>query len=202
MSLAVAAGAAPPAELQFPLRISEAAATDAARLLEAARARDFFVISPGGGWTSKCWSPDRFGALCRELWERHRLRALVNTGSNQRELAESIARAAAPAESVVISPSLPVLAAVLAKALLVVGADSGPVHLAAALGTPVVALFGPTDPVRNGPRPRGTALRNVSTHRDHTRGASHSEAMLSITVEQVLAASEAELNAGIKPQNP
>jgi heptosyltransferase-1 len=89
------------------------------------------------------------------------------------------------------------LAAILAQARIVVAGDSGPLHLAAALGTHVVALFGPTDPARNGPLPRGTVLRNASSEEtSHKRVAAYSERMLSLTVDQVLAAAEQEM--GVK----
>ncbi len=70
----------------------------------------------------------------------------------------------------------------LAGARLVVGADTGPVHLAAALGTRVVALFGPTDPARNGPLPRGAVLRNAAAEDStYKRGKTYSETMLSVS---------------------
>jgi heptosyltransferase-1 len=77
----------------------------------------------------------------------------------------------------------------------VVGADTGPVHLAAALGVRVVALFGPTDPARNGPLPAGAVLRNTSSGEStYKRGKEYSEAMLAVSVEQVLDAAEREMS--------
>jgi heptosyltransferase-1 len=82
--------------------------------------------------------------------------------------------------------------ALLRRAKLIVSVDTGPLHLASALGTPVVGLFGPTDPARNGPYSAGDiSVRNpghsITTYR---RGASYSPAMLSITVDQVFDAVE------------
>ena len=76
--------------------------------------------------------------------------------------------------------------ALLRRAKFVVSADTGPLHLASALGTPVVGLYGPTDPARNGPsaaRPSSSAIRKSET--TYRRGASYSSPMLSITVDQV-----------------
>jgi heptosyltransferase-1 len=76
-----------------------------------------------------------------------------------------------------------------------VAADTGPLHLAAALGTPVVALFGPTDPARNGPVPKGTVLRHASEKETtYRRGENYSPAMLALGVEEVAAAVERELS--------
>jgi heptosyltransferase I len=86
------------------------------------------------------------------------------------------------------------LMALLRNAACVVGGDTGPLHLAAALGAPTVALFGPTDPARNGPyRGRGTeasehkdiVLRALGVRTTHKRGSQPHPSMLAITVEQV-----------------
>lgn len=195
ISLAVHAGAQAQPEMQFPLRVPEREAGEAREKLAREGVGDYMVVSPGGGWASKCWMPDRYGALCAELWRRHGLRALVNVSPRQAELARSVIAAAGPARPLVVSPSLPELAALLAAARLVVGGDTGPLHLAAAEGARVVALFGPTDPARNGPLPRGTVVRNVSAEETtYKRGKSYSPSMLSLTVEQVLEAAEREMS--------
>jgi heptosyltransferase-1 len=77
--------------------------------------------------------------------------------------------------------------ALLRRAKFVVSADTGPLHLASALGTPVVGLYGPTDPARNGPYGgRNVVIRNPSkSETTYRRGASYSSPMLSITVDQV-----------------
>jgi heptosyltransferase-1 len=197
VSLAVRAGAQAPREMQFPLRVPEREAHEVREKLLSEGVGDYVVVSPGGGWASKRWMPDRYGALCAELWRRQGLRAFVNVSASEAELARSVIGAAGPARPLAITPSLPELAALLATARLVVGADTGPLHLAAAEGTRVVALFGPTDPARNGPLPRGTVLRNVSAEgTTYKRGEAYSPSMLSLSVEQVLEAAERELNAG------
>ena len=200
LDLAVRAGAEPPGALQFPLRVPESELRQLRDKLSRESVADYVVVSPGGGWRSKCWTPDRYGALCKELWQRHGLRAMINVSPSQAELAQEVAFAAGEANPLTVSPPLLELAALLATARLVVGADTGPVHLAAALGTRVVALFGPTDPARNGPLPRGTVLRNTAPEAStYKRGKSYSETMLSVSVEQVLEASERELSMAPSP---
>jgi heptosyltransferase I len=204
VSLAVHAGARQPATLRFPLRVPNGEAS--MRLhnwLLHQGVRDYVVISPGGGWVSKRWPPDRFGALAAELWRQESLRAIVNIAGGEEHLAREIVRAAGAAKPLVISPSLPELAVLLAEARLVVVGDTGPLHLASALGTPVVALFGDTDPARNGPLPRGRVVQNFSTpppaylRGNYVRGSSYSVAMLSLTADQVLAAVQQELVATV-----
>ncbi len=210
-SLAIQAGAQPPVAMQFPVQVPDAelgklAATLAAKFaakLAAANTRDgYMVVSPGGGWKSKCWPPERYGQLCCKIWRSHGLQAVVNAGPGEEELGAAVIRAAAPATPVMMSPSLPELCALVKKARVVVAADTGPLHLAAAFGTRVVALFGPTDPARNGPvyagGERGTVLRNVSDDANtYKRGLEYSGAMLSISIEQVVAAVGCELGTRV-----
>jgi heptosyltransferase-1 len=154
------------------------------------------VVSPGGGWKSKCWPPERYGALCAALWRRLSVRAIVNAGPGEDELARAVVASAAPANPVVFSPSLRELAALVKTARVVVAADTGPLHLAAGLGTRVVALFGPTDPARNGPIPKGAVLRSATdTETTYKRGDSYAASMLALSVEQVAAAVEREWSA-------
>ncbi len=180
---------------RFPLRIPEEAEVEVDRRLAASGLAEFFVVSPGGGWRSKCWPPERYGELCRELERRHGWRAVVNHGPGERELADAVCRAAVPALPVVLSTNLPQLMALVKRAKCVVAGDTGPLHLAAALGTPVIGLYGPTDPKRNGPyNTADMVVRNASpAETTYKRGNTYSPAMLAITVEQVTSAVERRL---------
>jgi lipopolysaccharide heptosyltransferase I len=200
VDLAVRAGARPQTEPQFPLRVPE----NALRAVREKLACDgitgnYVVISPGGGWKSKCWPPERFDTLAAELLRRDGLRSVVNIAPGEEDLAAEIVHAAGKPAPPVVSVAIPELAALLAQARLVVAGDTGPLHLAAALGTRVVGLFGATDAERNGPVPRGLVLQNVSgpppeyVRGDYVRLNTFSEAMLSLSVEQVLAAVEQEI---------
>jgi heptosyltransferase I len=111
----------------------------------------YVVLSPGGGWCSKCWPPERFGTLCKKMFESLSLRCLINYGPGEEELASKTRAASGNADPALFNGELASLMSFLRGAACVVGGDTGPLHLAVALGTPVVALFGPTDPARNGP---------------------------------------------------
>ena len=99
------------------------------------------VLLPGAGKAGKLWPVERFRDLARRIGPA----ALAVWGPGEKELADAIGARVAP------PTNLRQLAAILADARLVIGADTGPLHLAAALGTPVIGLFGPTSPLRNGP---------------------------------------------------
>jgi heptosyltransferase I len=129
--------------------------------------RDAVVLLPGAGKPNKIWGVEPFRELSKRLGDR----AVVAWGPGEREMAEAIGGRIAPATS------LRELAHLLGHASVVVGGDTGPLHLAAALRTPVVGLYGPTNPRRNGPY--GQLSHCVSTY-DSTK------LMASITVEEVM----------------
>ncbi|HUI40652.1 MAG TPA: lipopolysaccharide heptosyltransferase I [Terriglobia bacterium] len=150
----------PRAEWQFPLPRSEAAELRVEERLAALGTPKFVVINPGAGWTSKRWPPERYAELVRELAQDEDL-SVVLTGSGDEEamIRGILARAQSPRAAYFPSTLIDYIALVR-RANLVVGGDTGPVHLAGAVGTPIVALYGPTDPARNGPfAPADVALR-------------------------------------------
>lgn len=207
MSLAVQAGARMPAEMQFPIEVPK---EEAGRIREKLRSggQEYIVVSPGGGWKSKCWPPERFGAICSEVWRRHGIRSVINIAPGEEEMGEAVLSNALPAQPVVYCAALPELVALMAEALVAVGGDTGPLHLAAAVGTHVVALFGPTNPGRNGPLPGGVVIQNYSAEPrnyqrgDYERGRAYSSEMLSISVDQVLAAVEQEMARASPAHSP
>jgi lipopolysaccharide heptosyltransferase I len=107
------------------------------------------VLNPGAGRPAKRWPVERFVELAAQLERQARARALVLWGPGE----EAAARAIAQAPGAVLAPptDLDALVAVIRRASLVVGADTGPLHVAAAVGTPCVGLYGPTSAERNGP---------------------------------------------------
>jgi heptosyltransferase I len=111
----------------------------------------FAVINPGAAWPNKRWPPERFGAVARDLRARHGWPSIVAWGPGEEDLARTVAAAADGAATPAPATSLGELLAILGAAGLVVSGDTGPLHLAAALGTPIVGIYGPTDPARNGP---------------------------------------------------
>jgi heptosyltransferase I len=151
---------------------------------------DFYVISPGGGWRSKCWPAERFGALHRELANRHGWRGVVSVGPGEDAMAKEVIEASGDPPAIPVAMDLSQLIALLRRAKFVVGADTGPLHLAAALGSPVIGLYGPTDPARNGPYgARSVVIRRaLPEETTYKRGASYSPAMLLIEVADVVSA--------------
>jgi heptosyltransferase-1 len=110
------------------------------------------VINPGAGWMSKLWPPERFASVARNLGRRHGLVSLVVWGGpSEREAAEKIVAASQGDAVLAPSTTLAELAEVIARARVFLSSDTGPLHLAAAIGTPCVGLFGPVPASRNGP---------------------------------------------------
>jgi len=138
----------------------------------------FILIAPTAGWGAKEWPLDHYARLV-PLLQAHGYRVLLNaTPTSTRNL---------PAQA--IPSTLPQLIALIRRAALVIGGDTGPVHLAAALGRPTLALFGPTDPARNGPAfpsARTTTLRHPTSRTDHHRTDAPDSGLKQITVEEVL----------------
>ena len=175
-------------EIRFWLPTSREAREHVDRVLAAHEITDFFVLSPGGGWASKCWPAERYGELHRALVERYGWPGVISFGPGERDLAENVQHSAGSPEPLVELFDLPQLIALLRRAKLVVAADTGPLHLASALGTPVVGLYGPTDPARNGPFSKhDVVVRNASAaETTYRRDKTPAPPMLSITVEQVV----------------
>ncbi len=136
--------------------------------------RNHIVLLPGAGKLEKQWPTERFRTLARSLTQP----VTVVWGPGEETLAREVGAPMAPATS------LRELASLLRGASVVVGADTGPLHLAAALGTPVVGLYGPTDPRRNGPY--GQASNVISTHQStRTMNAIRAEVVAEIVAERL-----------------
>jgi heptosyltransferase-1 len=144
----------------------------------------FVLVVPTAGWGAKQWPAERFGAVAEELGRRG-VRTLVNASGTDDPVAQSVVRASG-GYAAVASADLRHLIALTRRASVVIAGDTGPVHLAAAMRRPVVALFGPTDPARNGPYgTEARVLRHGSERRDHRRLAEPEAGLLQITVEEV-----------------
>ncbi len=112
----------------------------------------YAVLHPGAGATIKHWSVDGFGEICRGLTIELGIEVVVTGSASERELTNAVAEASGVAPRVLAgTTSLRQMAHLLRHATLAVGVDSGPMHLAVALGTPTVQLYGPTDPMVHGP---------------------------------------------------
>jgi heptosyltransferase-1 len=148
---------------------------------------DFVILNPGAGWGAKRWPAERYAEVANGLANLG-VRSIINYGPGEAELArvaEAASRGAAQAMSCTISE----LIALTRRARLFIGGDTGPLHLAAALRVPVVAIYGPTDPARNGPYgTRSVVLRSRGSVTSHMRRAAADEGMLGIGSEAVVAA--------------
>ena len=157
-------------------------------------ARPIALITPGAGWGAKRWPPERYAAVAAGLAQRG-LYVAVNAGPGEEPLAAAIAAG----NAVPLIASLPQLIAVTRRISLCIGGDTGPLHLACALSRPVVGIYGPTDPSRNGPYgTRARVLRSPESRRDHSRRAAPEPGLLTITPDDVLRAADellAEENA-------
>lgn len=113
------------------------------------------IVHPFGAYAEKEWSPERYARVIEHLVETHSACVVVTGAPGDEARASGLAQiCAAPFENLAGQTSLPALAAVMRKCDLVITSDGGPMHLAAAVGVPVIALFGPTDPERWGPLSR------------------------------------------------
>ena len=144
-----------PATVEFPLPFDPEAEGRVDDFLRGAGLKPrqrLVVLNPGAGRAAKRWPLDRFGQLAGRLAEEARAAVLVVWGPGEEEAAATIA-GMSPRGGVLAAPptGLAELLAVLRRASVVVAADTGPIHLAAALGTPCVGLYGPTSSERNGP---------------------------------------------------
>ncbi len=136
-------------ELEFPLGINPSHEREAKDAADPAGG-NFAILNPGGGWPTKLWSAERFGALADELWSRHGLNSLVTYGPGEAELAQTVVKNSKSNRARAVSLSLKGFYALASNARVYVGGDTGPTHLAVAARTPIVGLFGPTEWWRNG----------------------------------------------------
>ena len=139
--------------VDFAVPAADAAFVDS--LLEREQLKEFVVINPGGGWPTKRWAPKKYGQLAKRIQEELRIPVAVTTGPGEGSFFRDIAEICGRPQPRHFPVSFLQLIPLLRKARLFIGGDTGPFHLACALGTPVLGIFGPTSPVRNGPWTEG-----------------------------------------------
>ena len=183
------------ARAEFPI---EDVDSDAARAMREQTGGRYALLNPGAAWPNKRWPPARLAAIAVQLRERHGLMSVVLWGPGEEPLAADVVSAANGAA--VLSPRTTVadLVALARRAALMVSGDTGPTHIAAALGTPIVGIYGPTRPARNGPM---SAL-DIAVSRDTICECHHLRrcrldrmCLLDIEIAEVAAAVERRLAA-------
>jgi heptosyltransferase-1 len=177
-----------PARVKLPVNAAAEAWCEAELDRAEVGERGFVLLAPTAGWGAKQWPVEQYQKLAERLRQAG-FRVLVNAGSaGDVPVTSAVADAGC---ATLVQCDLAQLVALTRRATLVVGGDTGPVHLGAALGRPVVALFGPTDPRRNGPDFPGAAfrvLRHASSHLSHARVAETEAGLAQISVDEVVAA--------------
>lgn len=180
--------------VQAPLNVTavefphdQVAENRVAQNLADAGVRDFAILNPGAGWGAKRWPAERYGVVARSL-ACDGLQSIINYGPGEEDLARQ-AEAASAGAGMAMKTSITELIALMRRSKLFVGGDTGPLHLAAALRVPLVAIFGPTDPARNGPYgARGLVLRNPASRTSHARLAHPEQGLLDINPDSVIRA--------------
>lgn len=160
----------------------------------------FAVLSPGAGWGAKQWPADRYGEVARALGMTG-IRSLVNYGPGEESLAGTVEQNS-DGHAIAASFTIPQLVAVTRRASLFIGGDTGPLHLAAFFRVPVIAIYGPTDPDRNGPYgTRSIVFRDPASVTSHKRHKEAEPGLLKITAAEVIEAARQLLqlnNTGVR----
>ena len=180
---------------EFPIEDVDSDAARSARQLTGGR---YALLNPGAAWPNKRWPPARLAAIATELRARHGLMSVVLWGPGEEALAAEVVAGANGAAILSAKTTIADLVALARRAALMVSGDTGPTHIAAALGTPIVGIYGPTRPVRNGPM----SPLDVVVSRDAVCQCHHLRrcrldrmCLLDIEVAEVLGAVERRLGA-------
>ncbi|MEQ1605343.1 MAG: glycosyltransferase family 9 protein [Pyrinomonadaceae bacterium] len=218
-NLALAAGALKievPNDFEFPIATTEEHVTEADAIIEAIfctsprvskgdtcaseesplltrgllHGSGFAILNPAGGWVTKLWHAEKFGALADRIWDVHGMPSLIVTGPKETALAEKAAANSHSGRLTLAEPSLKGFYEIAKRATVYVGGDTGPTHIAVAAGTPVVGIFGPTEWWRNGsPRDEDICVErnDIDCRVDCHRRTCSKWICMDIEVETVLA---------------
>jgi len=137
-----------PGPAEFP--IDEVESAPSRQIRDRTNGR-YALLNPGAAWPNKRWPPPRFADVARALRDRHDLMSVVLWGPGEESLAEEVVAGAGGAAMLSPPTGIADLVALSRGAALMVSGDTGPAHIASAIGTPIVGIYGPTRPARNGP---------------------------------------------------
>ena len=159
----------------------------------------YALLNPGAAWPNKRWPPERMGAVAAALHDRHGLMSVILWGPGEESLARETVAASSGAAITIDNSTIADVVALARGAAVMVSGDTGPTHIAAAVGTPLVGIYGPTRAVRNGPM----AAQDITVSRDAICQCHHLRrckldrmCLLDIDVMDVVSAVERRLAAG------
>jgi heptosyltransferase I len=185
----------PAKDFEFPIFTDESDRREADEIVSRSGG-DFAILNPAGGWATKLWPAENFGALADRLWEEFGLRSIVTTAPNENALAEKVLQNSRAGRILTAHPSLKGFYELAKRARLYVGGDTGPTHLAAAARAPIVGIFGPTKWRRNGSpdeRDIGVGRLDIGCRADCHRRTCGNWICMDIPVTEVFAAARKRL---------
>ena len=171
---------------RFPLPQNPADNEYVEHQIAALGGREFILINPGGGWMSKCWAPGSYAELIQRLEPVFSGEVLLTGSQQEEEMIQGIIRRSGSPKARSVPTTIVQFIALVRRASLFLGGDTGPLHLAAAVRTPIVAIYGPTDPARNGPFSKDDITLWNQEPTTYTRRAERPAYLPGITVESVL----------------
>ena len=146
----------------------------------------FVAVNPVALWDTKLWADEKFAGLCDRIAKELKI-SVIFTGTERDKLEYIQSRMKTPSVNLGGETTLRDLAYLYQRSSLLITTDSGPMHLAAAMGTPVIALFGPTDPSRTGPYGKVHVVIRRELHCSpcFLKKCDSMECMSGITIEEV-----------------
>jgi lipopolysaccharide heptosyltransferase I len=194
-----------PDKVRFGLPVFEQEEAAIARYIhERGLGAGFALLNPGAGWPSKRWPAERFAQVAYYLGKRHHLHSVVAwAGQEEQVWAHNVIIAAGGFAHIAPPTTLAELASLCRRARFFIGSDTGPLHLAAAVGTPCIGLYGPVSAKRNGPYGDGhiSIQKELLTGSSRSRRNADNASMQAISVADFSSACDTLL-ARQKPHSP
>ena len=190
----------PENDFEFPIYTDETHRREAESIVEQT-GENYAILNPAGGWTTKLWSAENFGALADKLWEENNLTSVITTAPNEIELANRVLQNSRSGKVALVQPSLKGFYELAKRARIYIGGDTAPTHLAVAAKTPIIGIFGPTEWWRNGsPNPNDVCIEriDIGCRTDCHRRSCDNWICMDISVETVLQAAQKRLELSAK----
>ncbi len=192
--------AVPENDFEFPIFTDENHRREAENIIEQS-GENYAILNPAGGWTTKLWEAEKFGALADKLYEKNNVTSVITTAPNEIELANRVLQNSHSGKVTLAQPSLKGFYELAKRARVYIGGDTAPTHLAVAAKTPIVGIFGPTEWWRNGSPNRNDICverDDINCRADCHRRACDNWICLDITTETVLRAAQKRLELSAK----